>query len=236
MVLLSSWWALACGSACTARPLYTATPAGCVLLTNPACADHLLLASLGAALPHQVEFAQPLGRLGELCANAVLEDSWLELVRHPLMHDRVVPVALDIGLESLDRVAPAHGQLLAARHRPTIEALQPLADQLRVCCRDQVNKGIAEPSLLSKIGGKVYKIILASEALAVQEIHHHGAIVIVWQVPQHHRGHLRCRHNCWCVPRLLPGLGSCRGWYPPDARNVLRLAHLSRTLGWNMGG
>merc|ERR1711941_180846 len=72
-------------------------------------------------VPHEVRLAQPLRRLGELDAHAVLEHGWLDFVWHALVHDRAIPVPCNVGLQPLARIAPPNGAGFAARNHPLPE-------------------------------------------------------------------------------------------------------------------
>mmetsp|Transcript_83050 Transcript_83050/g.211382 ORF Transcript_83050/g.211382 Transcript_83050/m.211382 type:complete len:317 (+) Transcript_83050:475-1425(+) len=150
------------------------------------------------ALPRRLDF---LRRRWEGNAQPILEQDRAVMVRHGIVHQRAVAVALHVRVETLVRVAPAHATALAAGHGPLREAVEGAMQTLRILGSDHVDEGVAHRGVRAEVHGKIQKVERTKEALRVQQHHQHVPRVVVGQVPQHH-----CRVGCsssLCILLLL---------------------------------
>merc|ERR1712176_1721531 len=79
--------------------------------------------------PRRLDF---LRRLRERNAQPPFKKNWLEPIWHRLMHNRTVPVALDVLIKTLRRFTPRDLASAVARHRPLNEASEVLLESLKI--------------------------------------------------------------------------------------------------------
>mmetsp|Transcript_15376 Transcript_15376/g.35981 ORF Transcript_15376/g.35981 Transcript_15376/m.35981 type:complete len:207 (-) Transcript_15376:335-955(-) len=145
---------------------------------------------LVAAVPPDIRLPELLRRGREWGSLAVHKEHRLEVIWNAVVHDRAVPVALDVGFETLARVTPAHLADFAAGHRPLTVSLHLPVYLLRIGRRDHVHKSVAQSCFPREVGGKIHEVVFAREAGRVQELQQHDARVIIWKVAQHNCCHV----------------------------------------------
>mmetsp|Transcript_13696 Transcript_13696/g.30423 ORF Transcript_13696/g.30423 Transcript_13696/m.30423 type:complete len:387 (-) Transcript_13696:403-1563(-) len=128
-----------------------------------------------------------LRRGRENCALTAFKDDGPVLIRHCVVHNRAVPVALHMSLEALVRVAPAYSADLPTGQHPIGESMEALPEARHNRRFHEVHERVAQASPGLEVDGQVDEVVEPLEAHSIEHRQEHLAIVIVRQVPEHHR-------------------------------------------------
>mmetsp|Transcript_52164 Transcript_52164/g.121323 ORF Transcript_52164/g.121323 Transcript_52164/m.121323 type:complete len:342 (-) Transcript_52164:16-1041(-) len=126
---------------------------------------------------------QSSGR-GEVGPHTVHEQHRLVLVRNGFVHERAVPVTVDVRLQPLQRLAPTHLAHLPAAKHPVAEAVKCVPEPWHFNGACEVDEGIAKTCPGLEVQWEVNKVVLPCEALAIEHAQKHLAVVVQWQVAQ----------------------------------------------------
>lgn len=94
------------------------------------------------------------------------EHGRFELVGYVLMHNWGVPIALDVCLETLERLCPSRVAHLLARQSPTRESTKIRLKVFGFSVRYHIDKGVAAVPFAPKVHGHVQKVQECAEAMS----------------------------------------------------------------------
>lgn len=129
-----------------------------------------------------------LSRLWEWLADTVFEHHWFVLIRHTPVHHGAVPVALDMGFETLMWSTPAHFANLCCGQGPIRKAMENLPQLINSLAVHHVHESIAQICITVEITWQVDKVIFALHPMLIEHLQKHLPGVVVGQVAQHHCG------------------------------------------------
>mmetsp|Transcript_19412 Transcript_19412/g.45535 ORF Transcript_19412/g.45535 Transcript_19412/m.45535 type:complete len:297 (+) Transcript_19412:50-940(+) len=126
----------------------------------------------------------------------VLVHSRLEFFMHGLASHRTVAVELHVLLQALDLGPTDSADFLAAHHFPFTETLESTPGRLGILSRQEVDKSIAHTTIPAEVSNEVAKIVAACQSNAFKQAFSFPAIIVAWQVAEHHRGQRATRNLC----------------------------------------
>mmetsp|Transcript_103200 Transcript_103200/g.268774 ORF Transcript_103200/g.268774 Transcript_103200/m.268774 type:complete len:224 (+) Transcript_103200:66-737(+) len=174
---------------------------------------------------------QPLRLLRELDRHSVDQVQGAVLLCNGPVHDRAVPVALNVCLQTLlVRTRPRNVADLARAHGPLPEAPEVRAEAGGIGRGGEVHEGEAECRGRPEVGREVHEVVPAEETLCIQELPQPVASVVAGHIPHHDgrpqildaagggRKPCRCRAGMGAVrQRLAPAdAGKSVGWHCCD--------------------
>jgi hypothetical protein len=110
---------------------------------------------------------QRLGWGRECNADTPLEEDWLVLIGHAVVHQRAVPVPFNVGMQTMLAAAPINfTTVLAVPARKTIENCHGLHCVLIFL---QLHEAVPEESRFLEIKGDVNEIVQTSKANFIQD-------------------------------------------------------------------
>mmetsp|Transcript_34604 Transcript_34604/g.98473 ORF Transcript_34604/g.98473 Transcript_34604/m.98473 type:complete len:311 (-) Transcript_34604:262-1194(-) len=90
-------------------------------------------------------------------------------------------------LDALQSIAPVHIADLVAHQAPVGEALEVVAEALRLLSRQEINEGVAKARLPMVVHRQIHQGVAAAETMLIQEVKQHRSGVVVRDVAHHHR-------------------------------------------------
>lgn len=126
-----------------------------------------------------------LGGQWESHEASMQKEHWLELWCNSRMHQRAVPVPLNVCSKALAWCVPDCCASLAAWHRPSCETCEILHCPLGRLMSHKIDNSIPETDHLLEIYWQIHKVIQRRKAMVFKSLQHCHLRKIFWQVSEH---------------------------------------------------